>query len=1728
MKFVGKKQKFISLKEAAKFSGYNPDYIGYLIRQGKIPGKKVYSQITWITTEEAIREYQNSQKEKKELTENINPLKFKNQKLNTKRSLFFGWRFGFVIFLIISSVIGIVPIKFIHKSISALPKETKIINFYPQTCLGNWRNIDNVKGSPEVGPEEDFNAFSEINSAIYQNDSSYIVCQDFTREEGIIVENLKENKSFSTVPTEENNVFYETTSNEGTTSQKTTTELATTTENIQENETTTESAQENGTTTEIETTTESEIIIEEEIDTNIIPTSTEEEKENEPVSFFEKFKNYFKNQKVFAQEENENFKSIKIKLSFAIGTDNQSNESAINQPVSNEDLIIVSTSTDNATNTTDGINEILLDLDEKIIIWYSIEGEIWWKLGSISGYPLSNALNNGYFEYDAPFLRNWDDIKKLKIKFEGTTKEEEIEITTFLDSVWVEVVYDEAKETETKPNIVLLSSQKVFKGNEGLEFKFKYNKGENSEKGILGSLMEIGGENNTQEVNNNWNWNNIKIKAEIVNGSGLNLSISPELIFENNGEFFIRLDELSREIRPGKYLLKIKIEDSSTDPSQLTEFEQEFIWGVLAVNVNKSIFLAGESAYIQMAVLDNNGHTVCDSKIYLEIIAPGGSTQVLDIQKSGKCLGDNVTDVPDYYTYYQTLGSGIYNVKLTNLENGYQIFDSFEVRDSVPFDIERFGPTRIYPFVPYQITIRIKANQNFSGEIIETVPKGFDIISGAPGFRLQNLGNEQQLIWQANLEIGQIQELNYEFDAPNISPYLYLLGPLEIFSTSSTIFEETRKWQIAADADTVVILTNTGLTQWLVPDDFTANNTIEIIGGGQGGTNGTVGGNGGVGGKGAYYAKITNISLATGTQISYSIGTGGSGGSSPQNGGDTYFNGANCANSLVCAPGGNSGSSASGTTIYAGGNAGTISSKGGSGAGGAGGPYGIGKAGGNGSNYGGAGGGGAGGGDSTVGGDALGNTPGDGGLAQDGTAGGIGGSPGGSGSNGSGGGGGTGQNVVAAGDAGSGGAGIEWSTHGAGGGGGGGGGSNGNNSSGNGGNGGNGGGYGGGGGGGGGTRHAAATAGTGGNGSQGIIVITYTPYSANESPTITNINLNAGSNIDLIENATTSITATTTVSDSNTYADITSVIGRLYRSGVTSTENCTTDANNCTPTTTCATSSCSSNDCTATCSFDLWFIAEPTDTDSDWDAEHWVAWMQVTDSQSATGTATNSSQTVDVNTLLALEMGPGGIDYGELSVGQSIDPLSKLLVATTTGNTAINANISGTDLYNDTIISFRISTSSANFEFDPVFCYDLSIYAVDSNHFLIPYSGPSSYQGWAAVLEVNTTTWAISTSSVNFEFDPVYGQYSAIYPIDSNHFLVPYSGPNGDGWTAVLEVNTTTWAISTSSANFEFDPSYSLSPAIYLIDSNHFLVSYSDTDDDGRAIVLEVNTTTWAISTSSVNFEFDPVNGLSSAIYPIDSNHFLVPYTGSTNHGWAAVLEVNTTTWAISTSSANFRFYPSSAYLPAIYPIDSNHFLVPYQGPDSDGWTAVLEVNTTTWAISTSSANFEFDPVSGYSPAIYLIDSNHFLVPYQGPDSDGWTAVFEVNTTTWAISTSSVNFEFDPVSGYSPAIYPIDSNHFLVPYRGPDTDGWAAVLEREIITISIIHQRYATSSLNYASTSDGVVIASSSAQLLDFGTVKPTATTSNQAQNIYWGVYVPVGTMPGVYSGLNTISAVED
>jgi murein DD-endopeptidase MepM/ murein hydrolase activator NlpD len=183
------------------------------------------------------------------------------------------------------------------------------------------------------------------------------------------------------------------------------------------------------------------------------------------------------------------------------------------------------------------------------------------------------------------------------------------------------------------------------------------------------------------------------------------------------------------EFHPGKYRLLLTDQDGRRS-------EQDFTWGVLALNMDRSIYTKGQTTHFSIAVLDDQGNMVCNAKVSLAItndtlgVHDTLSTDNGKISVNRECQSHNFTLKPDYEAQYTASNSGTFALNLTaTTTKDYSITDQLIVKDTVPFDVQRVSATRIYPPNNYPMQFNITANQDFTGTITETVPDDFTITS---------------------------------------------------------------------------------------------------------------------------------------------------------------------------------------------------------------------------------------------------------------------------------------------------------------------------------------------------------------------------------------------------------------------------------------------------------------------------------------------------------------------------------------------------------------------------------------------------------------------------------------------------------------------------------------------------------------------------------------------------------------------------------------------------------------------------------------------------------------------------------------------------------------------------------------------------------------------------------------------------------------------------------------
>lgn len=182
------------------------------------------------------------------------------------------------------------------------------------------------------------------------------------------------------------------------------------------------------------------------------------------------------------------------------------------------------------------------------------------------------------------------------------------------------------------------------------------------------------------------------------------------------------------EFTPGKYTVEVLSGDGEVYSSQ------EFLWGVLAINTNKSVYKTSETVHLSIAVLDESGNMQCDAKVRLLIINPKGekkelSTESGEILVNDQCSKKELSLIPDYETQYKTEFEGTHQMILTaTTKNGDEIIqDAFDVENNSKFYINRESTTRIYPPNTYPMTFAVTFEEDFKGVITEFVPDSFEV-----------------------------------------------------------------------------------------------------------------------------------------------------------------------------------------------------------------------------------------------------------------------------------------------------------------------------------------------------------------------------------------------------------------------------------------------------------------------------------------------------------------------------------------------------------------------------------------------------------------------------------------------------------------------------------------------------------------------------------------------------------------------------------------------------------------------------------------------------------------------------------------------------------------------------------------------------------------------------------------------------------------------------------------
>jgi len=317
------------------------------------------------------------------------------------------------------------------------------------------------------------------------------------------------------------------------------------------------------------------------------------------------------------------------------------------------------------------------------------------------------------------------------------------------------------------------------------------------------------------------------LSVRVLDKNGKLVEVETEITQQTNGAYTVSIPA-KRALKPGLYTLSVK-----TDVDGMQHVAtSDFTWGLVSLNSQKSIIKPGENAELVIVVLDEQGRSICDTEILLNVTSPGGKTTLFSrqdgsIQQDSECglftasyptsdlgqhnitisakVGETQTGIrfvenneKDEFDQEETEGDYANGSFEPVLEPLYVSFNTnFRVQESFDFDIIRTAESKIDPTkkTTFDVEVNIKTEDD-SGSltIVEYVPSVFEVTTDAD---VTTEGDVKILKWTKSAQNNQVS-IAYSYSVPHTWPYLYSLGPLEI-SHANGVFEEARSWYVAVD-----------------------------------------------------------------------------------------------------------------------------------------------------------------------------------------------------------------------------------------------------------------------------------------------------------------------------------------------------------------------------------------------------------------------------------------------------------------------------------------------------------------------------------------------------------------------------------------------------------------------------------------------------------------------------------------------------------------------------------------------------------------------------------------------------------------------------------------------------------------------------------------------------------------------------------------------------------------
>ncbi|SVC83777.1 uncharacterized protein METZ01_LOCUS336631, partial [marine metagenome] len=262
-------------------------------------------------------------------------------------------------------------------------------------------------------------------------------------------------------------------------------------------------------------------------------------------------------------------------------------------------------------------------------------------------------------------------------------------------------------------------------------------------------------------------------------------------------------------------------------------------------------------------------------------------------------------------------------------------------------------------------------------------------------------------------------------------------------------------------------------------------------------------------------------------------------------------------------------------------------------------------------------------------------------------------------------------------------------------------------------------------------------------------------------------------------------------------------------------------------------------------------------------------------------------------------------------------------------------------------------------------------------------------------------TYAISQQVSVLEHDTNTGSYNSIVQVDSDTYALAYTGDGDDGFITTFTIPSDGSSI-TEVATLEHDTDKGKYNCIIQVDSDTYVLAYSGEGNDGYIKTFTISSNGSTI-TQVESLEHDNVTGYYNSIVKVDSDTYALAYSSGDN--WVGYLTTFTipSDGSTITEVASLNHDTGTSKNNSMVQVDSDTYVLAYTNSNNHGAIATFTISSDGATI-TEVASLNHDTNNGTHNSLAQVDSDTYVLAYAGSGIDGYIKTFTISSNGSTIS----------------------------------------------------------------------------------------------------------------------------